>query len=347
MATAFRHLTREDRIRMETLLRAGHSKEEVAEILSVHRSTVYREYNRGKYMHRTYEYMMEERYSSDLAQQRHEWNGQLKGKALKLGSDKKLADFIEYKIGKEKYSPEAVLGEIKEKEMEFEVSISVRTLYRYIDKGIFLNLTNKDLPVKGKKKTKQKKIRERKKPSFGESIEKRPEEVMLREEVGHWEMDTVKGKRGVTRSCLLVLTERMTREEIIMKLPDGRTESVVQALDLLEKKTGNLFTDIFKTITVDNGSEFADEENMKRSCRGIGKERTKIFYCHPYSSWERGTNENQNRLIRRHYPKGTDFDKVTNEEVKHLETWINHYPRRMFEYKSSEEIYQEEIRKII
>ena len=116
-------------------------------------------------------------------------------------------------------------------------------------------------------------------PSKGESIENRPDEIDTREEMGHWEMDTVKGKQGVTKSCLLVLTERKTRDEIVAKLPDQKAESVVNALDRLEKKWGDMFYNVFKSITVDNGSEFADYEGMEKSCCREGK-RTTIYYCH-------------------------------------------------------------------
>ena len=143
-----------------------------------------------------------------------------KGRALKIGNDRELAECIEDKIVNDKYSPEAALAEIAKGEKQFKTSISLRTLYRYIDNGIFLKLTNKDLPIKSKKKKHNKKVKVQKRASAGESIENRPEEVKDREIFGHWEMDTVKGQRGVTKSCMLVLTERKTRDEIIVKLKD-------------------------------------------------------------------------------------------------------------------------------
>ena len=143
---------------------------------------------------------------------------------------------------------------------------------------------------------------------------------------------------------LLVLTERKTRKEIIMLLKEHTAAAVVKALDRLERRLGAKFREIFKSITVDNGSEFADYEGMKRSRRGK-KDRTRIYYCHPYSSWERGSNENQNKLVRRHIPKGTDFDDKTQREVEKIEEWINNYPRRIFDYRTSEQLFEEELRK--
>lgn len=198
---------------------------------------------------------------------------------------------------------------------------------------------------KDKKKKHNKKVQVQKRATAGESIENRPKEIEKREIFGHWEMDTVKGKRGVTKSCMLVLTERKTRDEIVIKLKDQGAASVVDALDRLERKWGDMFYKVFRSITVDNGVEFSDYEGMERSALKEEK-RTFVFYCHPYSSWERGTNENNNRLIRRHIPKGVDFEDTTDEEIKYIETWINNYPRGIFDFKTSAELFDEELQKL-
>lgn len=91
--------------------------------------------------------------------------------------------------------------------------------------------------------------------------------------------------------------------------------------------------------------EFADCKGMEKSTLKKGK-RTNIYYCHPYSSWERGTNENNNRLIRRHIPKGVNFDNKTNEDIAYIEKWINNYPRKIFKYRTSAELFQEELEKL-
>ena len=346
MGKLFKHLSQNDRIKMETMLNSGHKVVEVAEYLHVHRSTIYREIKRGEYTHRNSDYTEETRYSSDLGRKNHDWNAQGKGRNIKIGNDRPLAEYIEGKIIEDKYSPEAALAAAAESGIEFTTSISVRTLYRYIDKGIFLKLTNKDLPVKGKRKKHNKRVRVQKRASAGESIENRPDEVKDREIFGHWEMDTVKGKQGVTKSCMLVLTERKTRDEIIVKLPDQKATSVVEAIDRLERKWGDMFTKVFRSITVDNGVEFSDYEGLERSVLHEGEKRTFAFYCHPYSSWERGSNENNNRLIRRHIPKGEDFDEKQDRDIEYIENWINNYPRGIFGFKTSAQLFEEEIRKL-
>lgn len=346
MGKLFKHLSQNDRIKMETMLNSGHKVVEVAEYLHVHRSTIYREIKRGEYTHRNSDYTEETRYSSDLGQKNHDWNAQGKGRNIKIGNDRPLAEYIEEKIIEDKYSPEAALAAAAESGIEFTTSISVRTLYRYIDKGIFLKLTNKDLPVKGKRKKHNKRVKVQKRASAGESIENRPDEVKDREIFGHWEMDTVKGKQGVTKPCMLVLTERKTRDEIIVKLPDQKAASVVEAIDRLERKWGDMFTKVFRSITVDNGVEFSDYEGLERSVLHEGEKRTFAFYCHPYSSWERGSNENNNRLIRRHIPKGEDFDEKQDRDIEYIENWINNYPRGIFGFKTSAQLFEEEIRNL-
>ena len=201
-------------------------------------------------------------------------------------------------------------------------------------------------------KHKYKKVKKNKSASrapAGESIEQRPEEIDEREEFGHWEGDTVysgKGKRKTTRA-LLTLTERKTRKEIIIAIPNRKAETVVKALDALERKLGaRRFRAIFKSITFDNGTEFAAAEELERSCVNKRLPRTKVYFCHPYSSWERGTNENTNGMIRRRFPKGTNFAAVTNAQIAQAENWINNYPRKILGYKSSEIVFRECLREL-
>lgn len=343
-------LTRADRIKIEALLKEGLSKAKIAKHLGVHRSTIYNELKRGEYEHRNSDWTTEIRYSPDIAQEKAEENLKVRGTQLKIGNDIAYANYIEGKIVNEDYSPAAVLGELKAqgREGEFNTTVCVATLYSYIDKGVFLKLTNKDLPVKKNKKRGYKKVRKQQaRAAAGDSIEKRPEEIDQREEFGHWEMDSVIGKRGVSKNVLLVLTERKTRDEIIFKLPDHTDEAVVAALDRLERRYGtDMFRQIFKTITVDNGSEFADVNGLERSILEEGEKRTHLYYCHPYSSWERGTNEVTNKMIRRKVPKGTNFDDKTDEEIEQIEGWINSYPRRIHGYRSAGELFIEELEKL-
>lgn len=339
----YKHLAKIDRIRIEKLLIAKKSVAEIARIIRVSRMTIYREIERGKYLHTNpLTHKDEYRYSSDLAEEVYQNNLRAKGVAIKLSNDYQFANYIEKKIADEKYSPKAVLEEIKRDNIPFKTSICFKTLYNYIDKGVFLRITNKDLPVKKDKRRRYRIINTVRLNKPGESIEKRPSYINERSDFGHWEMDTVIGKKS-SKYCLLVLTERMTRKELIRKIPGKKADNVVEELNKLELLLGKRFTKIFKTITVDNGCEFMYCDEMEKSIINPEEKRVKIYYCHPYTSWERGSNEVANRLIRRFLPKSYDFDDVPEEQINYIESWINNYPREIFGYGTSEHKYREAI----
>ena len=349
MREKFKHLTKTDRIKIETLYNAGHSIIQIAEIIGVHRSTVYRELKRGEYERLTSELEYYTCYSADIANEKYRNHLRDKGPGLKIGNDIAYANEIEELIADEKYSPKAALAKINSSG-KYDVKISAVTLYSYIGKGIFFRITNKSLPVKGKRKErKNKKVQVRKHAHAPKCaiIEQRPKEIETRDSFGHWEMDTVVGKRGRSKKSFLVLTERKTRSEILKKLPQHTAAAVVEAIDELEEKWGcDNFKKVFKSITVDNGSEFAYGLDIERSIYVPNEKRTTVYYCHPYSSWERGTNENNNKLIRRHTPKGTNFDDISDEEVQYIENWMNEYPRELLGWRSSKELFEEELNKL-
>ena len=173
----------------------------------------------------------------------------------------------------------------------------INTLYKYIERGYFLRLEIKHLPEKAKRKRTKRSVVIKRAPK-GTSIEKRRLEILERITFGHWEMDCV---CGPTRQSLLVLTERLARKEIIMPIHTQSATAVIKALNRIEFRYGKQFKRIFKTITVDNGTEFLNCYGIEKSMYGK-VQRTKVHYCHPYSSWERGTNERINREIRRLIP---------------------------------------------
>lgn len=347
----FKHLSKNDRLRIERWLRQGLKPKEIADKMRVHISTVYRELKRGAYERLdgdTWE--MVTAYSPYIAEERYQANLREKGPDLKIGKDHELAAYIEETILANECSPAAVLGYALMEGRKFKTSVSVATIYSYIKKGLFLHITQVDLPRRGKKKQGYKKVKtkdDQARASAGESIEHRPEIVRSREVFGHWEMDTVYSKKNTTTKALLVLTERKTRREIIILIPNRKAETIVKALDALERKIGAVkFRKIFKSITVDNGSEFSAVEEMERSAINKTIPRTKVYFCHPYSSWERGSNENANIMIRRRHPKGTDFSKVSAAEIAETERWINNYPRKILGYMSSEVMFQACLREL-
>lgn len=341
----YRHLSYDDRLQLEVLNRAKHTVKEISGLLGFSVATINRELNRGAYVHRNPNWTEEIRYSPQLAEEKYRKYLSKKGRKKKISQDTELLTIIERKIIEDKYSPYAALQAIQqENEYQGDIWICLSTCYNYIRDGEFPNLELSDLPYKRRKGKKKKRVRKR--AMAGTSIERRPSVVDTREEFGHWEMDTVVGKQGSSKKSLLVLSERKTRYELIILLARHTMEEVVKSLDRIERKFGEkTFREIFKTVTVDNGSEFSDFEGMERSRRNKRK-RTSLFYCHPYTSCERATNENQNKLIRRHIPKGSNFDDKTQGDISKIQDWMNRYPRDLFQGKSSEDLYQYELEKL-
>lgn len=342
MGHKFSHLQKRDRYKIEALLNTGHKPQEIADEIHVHVSTIYREIKRARMVQLTTDLEEVDKYNPDEAEKRYRENLSAKGPALKIGKDFELVEYLEAKmLDKDNpRSPAAALADIKLEGRTFKTSICVSTLYSYIEKGVFLTLTNADLPEKPKRKRKYRKVRETKSAAAGDSIDRRPPEVDDRNTFGHWEGDTVYSKKDGSKA-LLVLTERLTRREIIMRIKDRTAESVIKALDRIERKFGaDLFAKLFRTITFDNGKEFSDVERLERSALRKGKKRTKVYFCHPYSSFERGSNECQNKMIRRRFPKGTDFGKVSDAEVAKAEAWVNNYPREILGWQTSEILFQ-------
>lgn len=349
MGKHHRQLNYRDRLKIEDLYKEKHSVIDIAERIGVTRQTIYNELKRGKYLkRRDSDWKDIECYSADLAQHDYEEKTSMRGCQLKIGSDQKFADYVEKKILEDHYSPEAVLGEIDAKGLQFETHICVATLYSYISKGLFLNLTNKDLPVKAERKRPYKRVRKKvRNHTYGNDLEARPDEVNSRENFGDWEMDTVVGPRGKSKHSLLVLTERKTRKEIVRILTEHTAANVVRVLDKLEKEMGDLFHKVFRTITVDNGTEFSYFDEMQRSALDKNKNRTTVYYCHPYSSYERGSNENANRLIRRHIKKSINFDDATEKDIQKIEDWMNNYPRGIFNFHTANEMYDFEMKQLL
>jgi IS30 family transposase len=270
-------------------------------------------------------------YLADVGQRKHDAAAANKGRGLKIGHDHRLARHIEEKIKSDRWSPDAIIGHIKAEGLCFETSICTKTLYHYIDREIFAGVSNKDLWVKkdGEKRD-YKKIRtvalNNKK---GKSITERPKEADARTEQGHWEIDLVVGKQG-TKPVILTLMERKTRRSLYVLVRNKTQKEVIAAIKRARRRVKGDFSVVFKTITADNGSEFLDSEAIKKAAK-CGE----VYYAHPYSSWERGSNENGNRILRRFVPKGTDIGKLTERELQRIEDWVNNYPRKILGYKTA------------
>lgn len=229
----------------------------------------------------------------------------------------KIADNIRnflFRSLQERTSPEQICGRLR---IEFGVKISHTTLYRYINEDrnnggkLYLNLRH------GKKKY-RKNLNKHKACSIvnQKRIEERPAIANAKQEPGHWEIDTIFGLEQ--KSYLLTLTDKATKFEVVRKIPNKESATVLATMQNILAST--LLP--FKTITSDNGTEFAQHENIEKLANA------EFYFANPYSSWERGLNEHQNGLIRDFYPKKTDFREIGNEDIAKVERNLNNRPRK-------------------
>ena len=312
------------------------TKIEISRLLDRYEKTIRNEIKRGLVKNLTSEWEEIWVYSADIAQEKYEYYLKAKGPKLKIDNDYELKEYVEKSIKEDRKSPEVIAEEIKK--MDFKTRMCARTIRNNIVAGDIYEIKPEDMIYnkKYKEKNKDKKICEKVPPE--KSIDYRAKEANTREEYGHWEGDLVIGKRK-KGAVLFTLTERKTREEIIMKIASKKAEEVAKALDIIERIYKKEFSNKFKTITFDNGPEFRNWKRLEKSYdKRKSKSRTQVYYAHPYRSGERGSNENNNRLIRRFIPKGVDITLISEEFIKKVENWINNYPRAMFKYKSTNQI---------
>ncbi|MGI6333427.1 MAG: IS30 family transposase [Saccharofermentanales bacterium] len=309
----------------------------MAKELGISESTLSRELHRGAVIQLRSDLTEYTSYSADVAQADYDRKASRKGPDLKIGNDHKLAEHCERLLlglgedGKQvrPYSPDAVIMHFEHRGWPTATRLCTRTLYSYIEKDVFFGVTQKDLPRGGRgSKRRHRRVRRTNKVPTGRQIEDRPEAAESRSEAGHWEMDCIESVKG-DRTCILTLVDRMTREAILLKLTSQTQQAVLRALNGLERQMGlSGFRSRFKSITVDNGAEFWDWQALEQSVQGK-RQRTRIYYAHPYSSWERGSNENLNGFIRYSIPKGTRLSQYTRKDIRELQEWINMYPRRI------------------
>ena len=322
----YRRIDYDDREMIEKMLKVKTPVSEVAKVIGKSRKSVYYEIRKG--MCDVYGRNLEKvkEYSAKVAQDITDMNYTAHGVGLKIGNNHKAAQDISKYI-RRGFSPYAVSVLLRKQGV---ISLSKNTIYSYIYQGFIPGVTSRNLVVGRRPKRSYSKVVRQHKIKYGSSIDLRPVSVLDRLDYGHWEMDTVCSKAGKP-ACLLVMTERKTRYEIIAKLPNKESVEVVKYMNRLHKLHGRNFGKVFKTITCDNGSEFSRVNHVQ----GYG---TKVYFAHPYSAFERGSNENANRMIRRWYPKGTDFADVSAVDISRLQAWMNDYPRQILGGYSASEI---------
>lgn len=335
---SFKHLTEYDRGKIDVMRKLGKSLQEIADEIGCHKSTICRELKRGSVTQmksdRTYRVV----YYPDSGQRVYNENRKACGAKLKLDSAIEFIQFVEKKILEDHWSPDAAWGYAKRNNTFGNHIVCTKTIYNYIDLGL-IAVKNIDLPMKLRLKRKTKRVRKNKR-ILGLSIEERPAEVNQRQEFGHWEIDTVIGNRNKEDQVLLTLTERKTRHELVFRASGKTSEAINSIIKQLKKQFRLNFHKVFKSITSDNGSEFAD---LSHSVKEVG---TTVYFTHPYCSSERGTNERHNGLIRRFIPKGKAIKSVSDKTIQYAQDWCNRLPRKILGYKTPEECFHDELSRL-
>jgi IS30 family transposase len=338
-----KHLTEIQRGQIEILLKEKRKQKEIALLLNKSESCISREINRNKVHQINSELQQKEVYFGDAAQRQYEARREKTGAKMRIHTHHPLVEQIENLMIENKWSPAAAIGHLEIKTGK-KVELTIKTMYNIIDSNLSI-IKNIDLWEKVSRKPK-KTATKTKQRIIGTSIDERPEKANDRSEFGHWEIDGVLGKQ-TDKSELITIIERQTLQYLILRIPERTQEAVIKALDLLEKQQGKLFPKIFKSITSDNGGEFLNFEGIEKSCYKNRKKRTKQYFAHPYSSWERGSNENANGIIRRFIRKGTDLNTISDEKIAWIQNWINNLPRKKLRYKSANAMYQAELLKLV
>lgn len=332
------HLTAVERGQIAALHAEKKSNRDIAKVIGVCRQTVANELARGeidqvKKVNGQRQYSRI--YSPEAAQAQYVENRRRCHRPLKLTQ---AADFIAYftaRFKEDGWSPDAVVGRAKhDKLYQPAEMVCTATLYSYIEAQL-LEIKNIDLLEQTSRRTKRNANTTHKRMLQGRSIDERPKRVESRREFGHFELDTIVGKRNGQESVIMTLIERKSRFQF-MRLIDGRdADSVNYAMRGIIGEYG----DIIKTITADNGSEFAELESV---LNGVAT----VYYAHPYRSSERGTNEVHNKMVRRDFPKGQSLDTVSPAAVAKVEAKINQLPRRNQDYRTTEEVFSAECKRV-
>lgn len=347
----YHHLNRDQRAQIEILVnevdendKRVYSNSDIAKKLGVDRTTIWRELkNRikskinirsGKITNKPYN-VEDAQYDADYKR--------AFSKAVYLVEQyPKLAEFIDEKILKDKWAPDVISGYIESHELYLQdgfTSISTTTIYRAIHYHLLKSTKDDTRRMNKFNKEKdcyqsEKKVSESKK---GNSIDLRPDVINNRERFGDWELDTVVSTSKGKHQCLMTLTDRKIRFEIIVRLEGKTKDEVINKIRKIKSIIKDNLNDIIKSISTDNGSEFSAWKEIQEILN------TTVYFCHPYASYEKGTNEKHNGIIRYFIPKGELIENYSNKDIENIANWMNNYPRKIFGYKTPIEMLKEEI----
>ena len=357
----FKHLTPEDRISIEILHTAGFNNSFIGAFVGKDRSSIKREIDKNaieiwdinstKSPYKEKKQINIKYYSSEKAQKNAEENKLKNRKKCKLDRYPNLRWAV-VALLKEKnidYSPDVIANLSKEgKIKEAETSVGTNAIYRAV-KARKYGLTINDLPhgrgyfkkQNNNPHTQTKEISERKKEI---SIEVMPEKIKNKETDTHFEGDSVVGVAKGRHNTLITLVNTASQFLLIRRSENKTGQATVDVLDKLEEEIPQL-SEIMESLLLDNGIEFNKIEEMMRSSKDKDKKRFQIYFTHPYASYERGCNENKNRLIRRYFKKGKLVEDLSDEDILNIARKINNMPRKALGYKTPLEVFENNLKK--
>lgn len=314
---SYQHLSTFERARIETLKESGCSLREIARKIGRSVSTVSRELARNR--------SSEGLYKSEAAQCQYTSRRKNCGCRGKWSST--VAEMIAEKLDAT-WSPEQIANRL------FRGAVSFKTIYRWLYTGRL----SRPVDVLRHKGKRQKPQETRGRFNVGTSIAERPAEIKKRQSFGHWELDTVVSGRGKSKGCVATFVERKTRWYVAVKMIDRSADSMESAIRTLHNCMPK---QVFKTATTDRGKEFSCYVVLEKEI-GIA-----FYFADPYSPWQRGSNENTNGLFREFFPKGTDFNKVTDDELGRALQLLNNRPRKCLGWRTPHEAFIDEVLRLI
>jgi len=356
----FSHLTKEDRISIEILHTAGFNNSFIGAFVGKHRSSIKRELDKNiieywdmtstKSPYKEKGQINIKYYSSEKAQSNAEENKLKNRKKCKLDRYPNLRWAVVALLKNKNidYSPNVIANFSKEGKIKgAESTIGAKAIYKAVHDRKY-KLTINDLPhgrgyfKKNKENvhTLAKEISEKKKNI---SIEVMPEEIKKKETDTHFEGDSVIGVKKGTHQTLITLVNTASQFTFIKRAENKTGDATVNVMNKLEDEIPQL-SEIMKSLLLDNGVEFSKFEEMMKS-NNSDKKRFQIYFTHPYASYERGCNENKNRLIRRYFKKGKLVENLTDEDILNIARKINNMPRKALGYKTPLEVFENNLKK--
>jgi IS30 family transposase len=325
------HLRFEDRCTIKVLHKQGYSLRRIAKEINCSPSTVMYELRKGTAA-KTTSKGRPSTYMPSRGQHQYELNRKNCHRKYISHADNPFVRWVYERFTEDKWSLDACVGHAKLHNLfPNEFIVCTKSLYNAVWRND-IGITPMMLPEALRRNTKRHKQRENKRV-LGTSIEFRPAICSEKTEFGHWEIDTVVPLKDKKEAVILTIVEKMTRYYISIKVPGKDADSIFNAMQNLKTEYGDKFGEVFKTITSDNGSEFARLDEYTT-------EHTKIFFAHPYSSFERAQNERTNRMLREIIPKGCSIEQYSDEEVLSFSDTINSKPRKVLGYFTAEELFE-------